>query len=332
MRYLLAVLTALAILVPGCESKSDESGSKNESKPLTIGVAFETLQTEFWVAAIEAIRAELTKRDMAMIEAIANGDSNKQFEQIRNFIAQKVDGIIIAPKDKHTVIPMIKAANRAKIPIVIFNRPPAESNAQSITVVADNYSLSKSTVEYMIKQARKSNTKCRAMILIGDLSDVNSIERRNGFEDAVKANSDIIEVVSRVPTEWNAEKARAGVTNALQAHPDINFIFTSSDFLLPPIVAALKEADKYKKLDQDGHVLLGGFDGDATAYQMLSDGYLDADGVQNVYFESQASVQALVDTIAGKAVQPLIKDPGLVVHQNNLAESAKQMWGAQFKR
>ncbi|MHC4675802.1 MAG: sugar ABC transporter substrate-binding protein, partial [Planctomycetota bacterium] len=267
----MALVTALALLLPGCDSKNDLSGSNNEVKPLSIGVAFETLQTEFWVAAIEAIRTELTDRNMVMIEAIANGDSNKQFEQIRNFIARKVDGIIIAPKDKHTVIPMIKAANRANIPIIVFNRPPAESNAKSVAVVADNYSLSKSTVEYMIQRARDLKIQCKAMILIGDLSDINSIGRRDGFDDAVKANSDIVEVVSRVPTEWNAEKARAGVTNALQAHPDINFIFTSSDFLLPAISAALKEAGKYKKLNEKGHVLLAGFDGDATAYQMLVD-------------------------------------------------------------
>jgi ABC-type sugar transport system substrate-binding protein len=156
--------------------------------------------------------------------------------------------------------------------------------------------------------------------------------RRDGFEDAVKTAPSTIEVVSRVPTEWNQEKALAGVTNALQAHPDISFIFASSDLLLPSVVSALKIAGKYKKIGEEGHVILGGFDGDATAYQMLLDGYLDADGVQDAYFESSSVVQAVLDLKVGKPVPETILDPGFVIHQGNLKEAASRMWGAKTKR
>ena len=139
------------------------------------------------------------------------------------------------------------------------------------------------------------------MVLIGDLGDINAIGRRDGFEAAVKEAPDTLEVVARVPTEWNQEKAQAGVVNALQANPDISFIFTSSDFLFPSIISALSSAGKYKKIGEPGHVLLGGFDGDATAYQMLTEGYLDATGVQDVYFEVEACVQAILDLRAGQA-------------------------------
>jgi ABC-type sugar transport system substrate-binding protein len=121
------------------------------------------------------------------------------------------------------------------------------------------------------------------------------------------------------------------VVNALQANPDISFIFTSSDFLFPSIVSALTAAGKYKKIGEPGHVLLGGFDGDATAYKMLTERYLDATGVQDVYFEAEASVQALLDLRAGKPVPEMIRDPGFVIHQVNLKEKAPRMWGANLK-
>ena len=322
---IVAVLLLSLCLLPACNQNSGP-------KQMTIGVSFETLQTEYWVAGFEAIKAELKKRDVAMLEAIADGDANRQFEQVNNFIARGVDGIIIAPKDAKTVIPMIKAANAANIPVVLYNRPADKTDAKSVAVVADNPGITKATVEYMCEQARKSGKKYKAMLLMGDLGDINAIGRRDGFEEAVKGYSDIIEVVARVPTEWNQEKAQAGVTNALQAHPDINFIFTSSDFLFPSIISALKNAGKYKKIGEDGHVLMGGFDGDATAYQMLKDGYLDADGVQNVYFESEAAVQAVLDLKAGKPVAEIIRDPGFVIHQSNLNEMSAKMWGAQVKK
>ena len=306
--------------------------ASNEPKKPTIGVSFETLQTEYWVAGFEAIKAELKKRDLAMVEAIADGDANRQLEQINNFIARGVDGIIAVPKDAKTIIPMIKAANAANIPIVLYNRPADKTDAKSVAVVADNVGITKATVEYMCEQAKQSGKKYKALLLMGDLGDINAIGRRDGFEEAVKGYGDIIEVVARVPTEWNQEKALAGVTNALQAHPDINFIFTSSDFLFPSIISALKNAGKYKKIGEEGHVLMGGFDGDATAYQMLKDGYLDADGVQNVYFESEAAVQAVLDLKAGKPVAEVIRDPGFVIHQGNLSEMSAKMWGAQVKK
>jgi ABC-type sugar transport system substrate-binding protein len=102
--------------------------------------------------------------------------------------------------------------------------------------------------------------------------------------------------------------------------------------MFPPIIQALKEAGKYKKIGEDGHVLLGGFDGDATAYQMLVDGYLDADGVQDVYFESEAAVQAVLDLKSGNPVPTKILDPGFVIHQGNLKEMTGKMWGAQVKK
>jgi ABC-type sugar transport system substrate-binding protein len=120
--------------------------------------------------------------------------------------------------------------------------------------------------------------------------------------------------------------------NALQANPDISFIFTSSDFLFPSIVSALKGAGKYHKIGTPDHVILGGFDGDATAYQMLKDGFLDATGVQDVYFEATQCVQAILDLRAGKSPPELIRDPGFVIHQGNLKDKAAHMWGAQITK
>jgi len=313
------VVLGLVVLAGGCS---------DEPRPLRIGVAFETLQTEYWVASFEAVRAELDRRGIEMIEAVADNDANRQLEQIHTFIARGVDGILVAPKDATTVVPMIRAANEAGIPIVIYNRPPAKNRFQSTTVVADNYELAKATVRYMAEQAKRAAGRHQALVLIGDLADINAVGRRDGFEDAVAEFPGTIEVVARVPTEWSQDKALDGVRNALYAHPDIDFVFTSSDFLFPSLVAALKDAGKYHKAGQAGHVLLGGFDGDSTAYRMLADGYLDACGVQDVYYECSTSIDALLRMHGGESVEPIIRDPGFVIHQENLQAKTPQMWGA----
>ena len=235
-RYLFSLFLCLAtsLMFIGCgksETPAESSGSAAE-KQLTVGVCFETLQTEFWVAALDAFKAELAKRNIKMIQAISDGDANRQIEQVKNFITRKVNGIVLVPKDAKACLPIIKAANTANIPIVLFNRPPEKSDAKSVAVVADNFALTKETVAYMIGESKKSGKKRKAMVVIGDLGDINAIGRRDGFDAAVKEAPDAVEVVARVPSEWNQEKAQAGVVNALQANPDISFIFSSSDFFV----------------------------------------------------------------------------------------------------
>lgn len=331
----LPLLLLLAGGVIGCGRPANESVPRPDasSPSLTIGVNFETLQTEYWVAGFEAIRAELTKRGFRIVESVADGDANRQLQQVRTLVTRKVDGIVLVPKDAKTCLPAIKSANEAGIPIALFNRPAADAEGvRSVAVVADNRKLTRETVEFMVEQARRTGRKHKAMVIVGDLGDMNAIGRKDGFYDAVKGKEDVVEVVAEVPSEWNQEKSRAGVVNALQANPDISFIFSSSDFLFPSVVAALKSANKYHRVGEPGHVILGGFDGDATAYQMLVDGYLDATGVQDVYFEAEQTVQALLDQRAGKTPPPLILDPGFVIHQGNLETMKARMWGARVAR
>ncbi len=318
------LLLLLSLLLFSC--------NRSPKKEFNIGISFETLQTEYWVASLDAIERACDKKGIGYVEAVANGDANRQFEQVNNFIAQGVDGIIIAPKDGNTIIPIIKAANRAGIPIVIYNRLPAKNKGTYTTVVADNFDITLRTVDYMCEQAKAAGKPQKAMILVGDLGDINAVNRRKGFLAAVARYPDLIDLVAEVPTEWNQEKALAGVTNALQANPGINFIFTSSDFLFPSIISALKNADKYHPIGQPGHVLLGGFDGDAMAYRMLVSKYLDADGVQDVYYECEQAVEAIWEQSRGKKTDSLLVDPGFVIHQGNLSEKAGQMWGAVIAR
>jgi|tagenome__1003787_1003787.scaffolds.fasta_scaffold20894097_2 ABC-type sugar transport system substrate-binding protein len=293
----------------------------------TIAVLFDGLYSPFWVAGLDVIKQDLTRRGYEMVQAISDKDDNRQFEQVRAMLARKVDGIIIVQTDSNAVIPAIKAANDAHVPMVHFNRPPAKTDAFSVAVVADNRSITNATVEHMVKVAREKGGKYKAAILIGNLGDPNAIGRRDGFFDVVDKNKDIIDVVARIPTEWNADVAFAGLTNAFQANPDINFLFTSSDFMFPQIVQVMKTRNKFQPIGHKDHVIFGGFDGDATAYELLKDKYLDADGVQDLFKEAELAVNAIVDLQDGKTVDRVLLDPGFAIHQANLEQARDRMWG-----
>ena len=318
----------LAIVAAIVAVRCGGSGGRPDASGLTIGVAFETLQTEFWVAAWNKLRADAGTGAFTMLEAVADGDANKQFEQVRTFINRRVDGIIIVPKDGKTVIPMIRAANAAGIPVVLFNRPADRTDAPHTTVAPDNAAITRATVAYLVDRVRQSGRKVKWAILLGDLSDVNAVGRRDGFEAAIEDAGDLIDVVARVPTEWNQEKALSGFRSAMQAHPDIEFVFTSSDFMLPSIKSVLGGLGKWKKSGEPGHVWLAGFDGDPTAYGLMRERYLDATGVQDVFFEIEQAVAVIRDAKAGKAPPERIDDPGFAITLDNMQTHAGRMWGA----
>lgn len=293
----------------------------------TVALLFDSLVSPFWVSGLEIMRQKAKANGWTVLEAISNFDDSKQFEQVKSMISKKVDGILIIQTDANAVIPAIRAANEAKIPMVHFNRPPAKNDYYSVAIQADNRQIMRDTVQFLVDEAKKKGGKYKACIMIGDLGDVNAIQRRDGFFDIVDQNKDLIEVVARVSTEWNADKAFAGLTNAIQANPDINFLVTSSDFMHPQIQQVLEVAGKWKKRGEEGHVLFGGFDGDEGAYQRLLDGYLDACGVQNLFLEVDMAFQAFQDMWAGKKPDKLLLDPGFVITQANLKEKQADMWG-----
>ena len=159
-------------------------------------------------------------RGYAMVEAIADGDANRQLEQVRSFIARRVDGIVVVPKDAKSIIPMIKAAERGRDPHRAL-QPAARPLRREVGRGGGRQPRHRprhGRPPVRRSPARPGRSR-RPPILIGDLGDVNAIGRRDGFDQAAAACADAMEVVARIPTEWNQEKALAGVDERAPGQP-----------------------------------------------------------------------------------------------------------------
>src|SRR5260370_19166561 len=132
----------------------------------TIALLFDSLISPFWVSAIERFRRQIQIRGWSTLEAVSNMDDNRQFQQVQSMIQRRVDGIIMVHTDDKAVIPAIRAANAAAIPIIHFNRPPAPNDAYSVAVVADNRKLMDETVTSLMEIARRQGGHYKAAILI----------------------------------------------------------------------------------------------------------------------------------------------------------------------
>ena len=323
---ILVLALVLSLALPMAASAEEKAVNK-------IAFCFQDLETEFWVAGYKAITTTLREQGIEVLEYNANEDANKQLEQINDAIAQGVDGIILIPQDGESAVTIVKTANKANVPIAVFNRPPSVQSVKAIVVVADNYAISYDAATYMFEEARarfdKTGEKVVAMHMIGDLGDPNAIGRADGFRKVAEENADIVDKIVEVPTNWDANTALANLKNATQANPEFNMLFCGSDFLYPQIQSVLEPLGKWVPIGDDNHVIMGAVDGDATAGRLMDEGFVDATAVQDLYFEAYACMDALIDAVkAGETTPSLwIYDPGFALTQGNMAERRNDMWG-----
>lgn len=296
----------------------------------TICFAFQDLETEFWVAGHQAITTTLQEGGHTVIERNANEDANRQLEQVRDCIAQGVDGIIIIPQDGESAVTIVNEAQDNDVPIAVFNRPPSDLS-KGIIVVADNASIASQAVDYIAQEAIAANPDdmLQPLIIVGDLGDPNAVGRRDGFYEAINRYPDNFAEPIEVASEWDAATALANLEAAVTANPDIDLLFTSSDFLFPTIRSVLEPRGMWVPRGEDGHIMMAGLDGDATACQLIQDGYVDATGVQDLYFEAESAMNAILAAIEAGEAQPneVIEDPGFALTAGNIGEREMDMWG-----
>lgn len=316
-------------------------GTAVAQDPLTICFGFQDLETEFWVAGHKAITETLRGQGHEVLEYNANENPDRQLEQVRECIAQGVDGIIIIPQDGDSAVTIINEAQAADIPIAVFNRPPND-RSKGITVVADNVSATEQAVEFIAQKAlakwEATGEPIKPLIVVGALQDTNAIGRREGFFNVITRYNEkypgMFAEPIEVASEWDAATALANLEAAITANPDVDFLYTSSDFLFPTIRSVLEPRGKWVPMGDPNHVLMAGLDGDATACMLIEQGLVDATGVQNLFYEAELTMNRLLQAVEEGDTQPneVLLDPGFALTAGNFIWQSDDMWGCKLYR
>jgi inositol transport system substrate-binding protein len=170
--------------------------------------------------------------------------------------------------------------------------------------------------------------KINPLILVGDLADPNAVERRAGFMDVIEKYPDLFNTPVEIATNWDTETALAGLEAAVTAKP---ILISSSP---PPTSYSRPSARCWNRMGcgyppGNGTRDLGGLDGDATACQLIKEGWVDSTGVQDLYYEAELVVTGILDAIANGDTQPnaVLQGPGFALTAGNLDVQEMDMWG-----
>ena len=232
--------------------------------------------------------------------------------------------------DYKAILQAVKACNKAGIPFVFCDRTLDSTPDAKVAwgIATDNYALTVKGWEWMADYAKKNKMQLKVLELVGSLSDENVLRRTDGFKAVMAKNSTNVELVQQVPTEWNLEKALAGATNALQAHPEINCVFMHSDYLLGATISALRQADRYKKIGEAGHIAVMPYSGNKASLDAMREGYVEMCFGMDVYKTGYEAVKAAVEIAGGKKLGAPILDSGFIITQENFAEMSKRAYGS----
>ena len=273
MKILSLITILFGLLFSSCNNSQQ---SPQSEKRKVIGISVMTMSNPFFVELANAAKEEAAKHGY---DAIIYGgeEADKQAKQVRDFITQKVDAIILAPKDNLAIGGPIKEANADCIPVFTADSGCSDPTAKVIcNVMTDNKGGGKLAGKAMIQALQNKGGK----ILILDYKEAQScILRVDGFKDVIdeyneKNPSAKIEIVAELAGAASEEPSKKATADTLNAHPDLAGVFSINDPSALGAVVALKQAGKLDK------VKVIGFDGQLIGKQAILKGEIFADPIQ----------------------------------------------------
>ena len=297
LRKLAVLAASAAIVLTACSGNGGtSSGTPGASSAAAckVGVAWATSQEERYKlrdepavkAAVEAGGGTYTSGGDAQNKA------DIQASQIATLLASNINVLVLNAVDPVAVLPSLKAATDAGIPVIAYDRELESTKALFLT--HDNV-----LVGHMIADAvTKVQPTGNYVIIKGDKTETNPIFLRNGMDEILKplVDSKAITIVAEEFTDsWKAENAQTEMENILTAHPDIQAVLSENDNMATGVTAALNG-------NTDGKVKIGGQDGDTFALNRVALG-------TQVVSVWKNSIE--LGTAAGKAALELCKNPDI---------------------
>lgn len=344
LQRITSVAVAICLILTGC------GGPKQQYK-YRIAVIPKGLDHEFWQSikrGADQAAQDLRERQGLAVQVIWDGplkesEAREQISIINRNVANRVHGIALAPQNSEIMVPPVKEAVQAGIPVVIFDSGLADQEPILKYIATNNYHGGELAAEHLLKALRAEGKAAPRLVLFRyQVGSESTDQREKGFEDHV--NKVIAEQKQKnEPTiTWSSKDKYAGATqdSALrEATPlvaslgdkGVDGIFAPNESSAEGMVSALRNLGFNKK------VKLVGFDASAPLLQALDQEDIDALIVQDPYKMGYLSVWTLVQHLEGYNVTPdgeKVQSTGeFVLTRAKLKEPAsRELFEADFQK
>ncbi len=240
----------------------------------------------------------------------ANNEPSAQNSAIETYIQEKVNGLIVVAIDVNGIMPAVKEAADANIPVVAIDAILPEG-PQKAQIGVDNAKAGADMGAHFLDYV-KANMDGKAKIgVVGALNSYIQNVRQKGFEDAIK-DKDGVETVAVVDGQNVQDTALAAAENLITGNPDMNAIYATGE---PALLGAIAAVESQGKQDQ---IKIFGWDLTAQAISGIDKGYVAAVVQQDPAGMGEAAVKALDTLTKGGEVDKEIAVPVTIVTKDNV--------------
>ncbi|GES43234.1 sugar ABC transporter substrate-binding protein [Rhizobium dioscoreae] len=286
----------------------------------TIGVSMALFDDNFLTVLRNGMQDYAKDKGVTLQVEDAQNDIAKQQSQIQNFIASKVDAIIVNPVDTDATAAISKLAADAKIPLVYVNREPAnvDSLPDKQAFVASNEQES-GTLEAK-EVCRLLGGKGKAVIMMGELSNQAARMRTKDVHDVVATDEcKGIKIVQEQTANWQRTQGADLMTNWLSSGIEFDAVISNNDEMAIGAIQALKASGK--SLDK---IVVAGVDATQDALAAMQAGDLKVTVFQDAAGQGKGAVDAALKLAKGDKVEKKVYIPFQLVTPANVKDFVKK--------
>ncbi len=224
------IISVLVLLLTGC----------TESKVYKIGVS-QCSEDDWRKKMNDEIDREMMFHEDAIVEIRSADDSSaKQIEDIKYFLDNDFDILIVSPNEAKALTPVIREVYKKGVPVVIFDRN-INDTTYTARIGVDDYGIGKSAARYALNNYGKG---IKALEIYGLPGSTPAEGRHDGFmEEFSKGGGHLLTTVA---ANWNEEDAKIVVDSLLNVYKDVNLIYAHNDRMA---IGASKVAKKSGRND-----------------------------------------------------------------------------------
>jgi ribose transport system substrate-binding protein len=288
--------------------------------PYTIAFSLKTVTNDDFQKAIATSIQQAVEKSGNKFLLVTAGDETGvsiQVNQVEDLIAKKVDAIVLNPMDGKAVVPVLKKAQAAKIPVIIVDSSVEKGNESLYVsyVGTDNFNAGKVAGQRMVKELGGQGG---VLIVRGANGSSAGDQRVDGFKAGILGSG--LKVVGEQPGNWTNSVAMQVTENMLQANKKVDGLFSASDVMLDGTLQAIGDANR------SGIKILS-VDGSKKAVDLVEQGAIVGTMAQFPAKMGTIAVENLLAVLDGKKAAssiPKVIDSGTMVYdKTNLDEARK---------
>lgn len=320
IRKLAAITAVAAIALAACTSQSPGASTAGSSAAsaaasaagCVVAVSWNNFQQPRWAAHDEPnLKKTVEAGGGSYIRADANLSSEQQLTDVNTLISQGANVLILLAQDNKAILPALKTAKDAGIPVIAYDRLIEDPSVLYLTF--DNVLVGKAEATAVLNKVPKGNY----VLIKGDPGDPNASTflpqgwDQAGLKDKVASGDiKILNGPNGTFTDgWKTEKAQANMEAIIdKANADgkkIDAILAENDSTALGVVAALT-AKNY------GYPPLSGQDGDPANLNNVAQGKQFVDVFKNANELGKAAGAAALALCKGTKMADLKLPDGLI--------------------